>query len=69
MKMQAVLNPIPTFGNVMSIVKKDLATVLGVMAERRRLRKLTDTQLDDIGLSRTEAEHEANRPFWDMPVR
>lgn len=36
--------------------------------ERRRSRlalmELTDVQLKDIGVSRSEAYREANRPFW-----
>jgi len=46
------------------------AVVAMVLAWRRRagkrddLRRLTDRQLDDIGLSRAEAEREAAKPFW-----
>lgn len=32
---------------------------------RRRLGGLTDEQLRDVGLTRTEAAREAARPFWD----
>lgn len=34
---------------------------------RRRLRDLSDHILDDIGISRDEAEREASRPVWDVP--
>jgi uncharacterized protein YjiS (DUF1127 family) len=46
------------------------AVVAVVLAWRRRagqrddLRRLTDRQLDDIGLTRAEAEREAAKPFW-----
>lgn len=32
--------------------------------QRRQLADLSDRQLDDIGLSRTQAAHEAAKPFW-----
>jgi len=44
-------------------------TRLDAILERRRGRKalleMTDDQLKDIGLSRSEAHGEAYRPFWD----
>lgn len=33
---------------------------------RRVLLKLNDQQLRDIGLSRAQAEREANLPFWKL---
>lgn len=36
--------------------------------QRRALAALDDTRLTDLGLSRSEAEAEANRPIWDAPV-
>jgi uncharacterized protein YjiS (DUF1127 family) len=39
------------------------------MIERRKTRlalyEMTDDQLKDIGISRSEAYREANRPFWE----
>jgi uncharacterized protein YjiS (DUF1127 family) len=35
--------------------------------ERKRLKSLTDAQLDDIGISRDQAIAEANRALWDAP--
>lgn len=32
---------------------------------RRGLMELTDDQLKDIGISRSEARREASRPFWN----
>ena len=31
---------------------------------RKRLRHLTQTQLDDVGLSRADAQDQATLPFW-----
>jgi uncharacterized protein YjiS (DUF1127 family) len=39
-----------------------------VWRSRRALASLTDAQLDDIGLSRQQAEGEANRAPWDAPA-
>jgi uncharacterized protein YjiS (DUF1127 family) len=33
--------------------------------ERRALMRLDDYMLKDIGISRAEAQREADRPFWD----
>ena len=42
--------------------------MIEMAVERRRSRlalmELSDTQLKDIGISRSEAFREANRPFW-----
>ena len=35
--------------------------------QRHALRELDDHILDDIGLTRSQAEQEASRPFWDAP--
>ncbi len=47
--------------------RKRLTARLQIMRERAALRDLSDEQLQDLGLSRFEAEKEANRPFWDAP--
>ncbi|MDX1781039.1 MAG: DUF1127 domain-containing protein [Thalassovita sp.] len=38
-----------------------------LLRQRAALRRLDDAALDDIGLSRTEALREAQRPIWDAP--
>ncbi len=43
-----------------------LTARLAVLRERRRLARLSDEALRDIGLSRREALREARRPFWDI---
>jgi uncharacterized protein YjiS (DUF1127 family) len=36
--------------------------------QRRALLRLSDGMLKDIGITRTEAEREASRPFWDDAI-
>ena len=40
---------------------------LDVARQRRRLLALDERMLKDIGLSRSDAEREAHRGFWDIP--
>jgi uncharacterized protein YjiS (DUF1127 family) len=55
---------LPTLANV----ALRIAVVLTLWTQRRRSRQalanLTDAQLNDIGISRTQAREEAKRPFW-----
>ncbi|XLY86273.1 DUF1127 domain-containing protein [Ectopseudomonas mendocina] len=37
--------------------------------ERQQLARLSDMALKDLGLSRADALQEAERPFWDYPLR
>lgn len=39
-----------------------------VSDERRRLADLEDWQLEDIGVTRAQADAESKRPFEDLPV-
>lgn len=48
-----------------------LTAILRVFALRRQraaLGRMDDSQLRDIGVSRNEAQAEAMRPMWDVPV-
>ena len=45
-----------------------LADVVALRRQRARLARLDEDQLRDIGLTRAEADAEANRPFWDAPA-
>jgi len=38
-------------------------------AQRRRLAALNDAALKDLGLSRADVLQEAERPFWDDPLK
>jgi uncharacterized protein YjiS (DUF1127 family) len=40
---------------------------LNVWRQRRHLSHLDDSALNDIGLTRKEADAEASRPIWDAP--
>lgn len=46
-----------------------LAAWSAVRAQRRALLGLNDLMLHDIGLTRADALHEGERPFWDLPPR
>lgn len=39
----------------------------GIRRQRRALQRLDSRLLDDVGLSRDQAEAEARRPAWDAP--
>ncbi len=38
-----------------------------IQRERRALRRLSPEQLSDIGITRDQAQYEANRKAWDAP--
>jgi uncharacterized protein YjiS (DUF1127 family) len=44
-----------------------LRTMIAVRSQRQSLDRLDDHMLDDLGISRTEAQSEAARPAWDVP--
>lgn len=44
-----------------------IATVVETRRERAALAQLDASRLEDIGLTRAQADHEANRPIWDVP--
>jgi uncharacterized protein YjiS (DUF1127 family) len=39
-----------------------------VWRHRRQLAEMTETQLNDMGLTRAQADDEAALPFWDVPA-
>lgn len=47
--------------------KVTVSTLLALHRQRRALGQLDQAALDDIGLSRSQAEAEARRPPWDIP--
>ena len=54
-----------------SALARLLARILAAEAlarSRRRLGRLDDHILRDIGLTRDQAESEAQRPIWDAPL-
>ena len=44
------------------------AIALQVRAERRQLQRLDDAALKDMGFNKGQAQCEATRTFWDVPV-
>lgn len=52
--------PLAAFGRVLAFLARGYDRHL----QRLDLSELTDTQLDDIGLSRRDVTREVARPFW-----
>lgn len=44
-----------------------LMAALALGQQRHDLSQLSDAQLDDIGITRAQAQREAKRPIWDAP--
>jgi len=44
-----------------------LMQLAAISRQRKALARLDDAALDDIGVSRAEADREASRPIWDAP--
>jgi uncharacterized protein YjiS (DUF1127 family) len=44
-----------------------ISTWFALRRQRARLAGLDAAALNDLGLTRPEAEAEARRPFWDVP--
>ena len=57
-----------TLGGTLDGLLAKLHLALIAHAQRRKLASLDDAALADIGLTRTQAFAEANRPFWDVPA-
>jgi uncharacterized protein YjiS (DUF1127 family) len=47
---------------------RKVAVAIEVRAERRYLMTFNDAALKDMGLNKGQADNEASRPFWDIPV-
>lgn len=52
----------------LSLVNR-IHALLGIRASRKALGDLDTHLLNDIGLTRAEADKEAGRPIWDAPSR
>ena len=44
-----------------------VSAMLGTWRQRHALEQLDDHMLQDIGVSREEADTEIRRPIWDVP--
>ena len=49
--------------------RASLLELLALYRQRRDLARLDDRALDDLGLTRDEANREARRWFWDTPAK
>lgn len=47
--------------------RASLLDLLGLSRQRRKLARLDDAALRDMGLTRRQALDEARRPAWDVP--
>lgn len=61
-----LFRPTLTLRRPTGLVSK-VAAILALFSERRRLANMPDYMLDDLGITRREAEAEARRPIWDSP--
>jgi len=49
-------------------IRVTFARVYALWCSRRALARLTTAQLEDVGVSASEARQEAHRPVWDVPA-
>ncbi|PTQ74062.1 DUF1127 domain-containing protein [Pseudomonas sp. GV071] len=56
-------------GSLLSRLWKQVKRWNELAAQRRLLASMPDATLKDLGLSRADLEQEAERPFWDDPLR
>ncbi|CAM3984909.1 hypothetical protein CCOS865_01758 [Pseudomonas reidholzensis] len=61
--------PVFTLSHVFHEVAQRLARWHQLYRQRRELAQLSDATLADLGLSRADIQQEAERPFWDDPLR
>ena len=59
--------PLSSIRGLYTLKLPPLARWIEVMRQRRALARLSDAQLEDLGLTREDALEEAARPFWDLP--
>ncbi|AAY38655.1 MULTISPECIES: DUF1127 domain-containing protein [Pseudomonas] len=56
-------------GTVFTALKRHLQRWLELHRQRRLLAQMSDGALKDLGLSRADIQQEAERPFWDDPLK
>ncbi len=55
------------FGNGRTALFAVAMQAFEIRRQRAALRRLTDSDLKDIGLTRSEVDRELSRSFWDVP--
>lgn len=70
--MKTFAAPTPT-GTTLPVIEvrtwvKRAMLAMQVAGERYQLRHLDARQLDDLGLTKTDAAQESTRTFWDLPA-
>ncbi|UBM26625.1 DUF1127 domain-containing protein [Pseudomonas sp. p1(2021b)] len=63
------VKPSSTFTHLGEALLARLLRWYELYRQRRELRSLSDATLHDLGLSRADIEQEAERHFWDDPLR
>ncbi|WP_164658056.1 DUF1127 domain-containing protein [Tropicibacter sp. Alg240-R139] len=48
-------------------ILSSIAHLVAVHRQRKALARMDDAALEDIGVSRAQANREASRPIWDAP--
>ncbi|WP_440802354.1 DUF1127 domain-containing protein [Pseudomonas syringae] len=56
-------------GTVFTVLKGHLQRWLELHRQRHLLAQMSDGTLKDLGLSRADIQQEAERPFWDDPLK
>ncbi|MCF5412228.1 DUF1127 domain-containing protein, partial [Pseudomonas syringae] len=56
-------------GTVLTVLKRHLQRWLELHRQRHLLAQMSDGTLKDLGLSRADIQQEAERPFWDDPLK
>jgi uncharacterized protein YjiS (DUF1127 family) len=57
-----------SLGASIQALGRRIAAALAVRAERRALMALDEQALKDMGFNKGQAQCEADRTFWDVPV-
>ncbi len=57
-----------SLGASIQALARRIAAALAVRAERRALMALDEQALKDMGFNKGQAQCEADRTFWDVPV-
>jgi len=65
MRLSLTALSLPLFAAPRRALRCTLPAMIALWRSRRALAALSDAQLCDVGITRTEAFAEAGRPLWD----